>query len=126
MHAKSACARFDSWHGFSEQRTVKVGNIKGCQADDLNDMGYCMHILIHIIFLFIIANCGIPIPPQDGYLDAFTSTLEGAEINITCSSNILYQEKITCEYDRRWHPNSTDICISALGMHNLISKSQLL
>jgi Ca2+-dependent lipid-binding protein len=61
------------------------------------------------------ANCGTPIPPQDGDLDPFSSTLESAEVNITCSSGV--QNKISCDHDGRWQPNPNDICSSTSGIN---------
>ena len=57
------------------------------------------------------ANCGPPSPPSNGYIMAYTSTQEGAKINITCFNEENHTVLVICSHDGSWQPNPTDnIC----------------
>ena len=61
---------------------------------------------------FIIANCSAPPPPQYGYIDPYTSTLEDAEINITClngqQGNLTH--RLICKREGNWSPDPIHLC----------------
>jgi hypothetical protein len=60
-------------------------------------------------------NCGIPASPQDGRINSYVSTIEGAEVNITCRNGPEENEMITCDHDGNWIPTATDICTNDSG-----------
>ena len=56
------------------------------------------------------ANCGPPSPPSNGYIMAYTSTLEGARINVTCFSESQQQHTAICNGKGQWEPDSSGLC----------------
>ena len=68
------------------------------------------------------ANCGTPTSPQNGYINSYVSSIEGAVVNITCLNGLEeWNEKITCGHGGNWIPNptATDICTNDSGNHRV-------
>ena len=64
--------------------------------------------------LIFAANCGPPSPPMNGYINPYTSTREGSQVDVTCFSESQQKENyivlLICSHDGSWQPNPTDIC----------------
>ena len=74
-----------------------------------------------VMFMFT-ANCGTPVSPQNGYINSYVSTIEGAKVNITCLNGLEeWNEMITCDDEGNWMPNptATDICTNDSGNNNI-------
>ena len=58
------------------------------------------------------ANCGDPSSPSDGYVDQYTSTIEGARLNRVhvCQNRQLAVEEIVCGADGQWESISGSSC----------------
>jgi hypothetical protein len=72
--------------------------------------------LIDSIKIIIVANCGIPNSPQNGYIQHYVSTSEGAEVNITCPGpqKQTYFTSI-CNREGTWFPDTADLCPNLTG-----------
>jgi hypothetical protein len=68
-------------------------------------------------------NCGDPSPPSDGYLEPYTSTIEGTEVNRVhvCQNGQLTVEEIVCDSDGQWE--SANGSAHACPGHDTDSKS---
>ena len=57
-------------------------------------------------------NCGDPSPPSDGYLEPYTSTIEGARVNRVnvCQNGQLALEEITCNPEGQWELVNGSAC----------------
>ena len=61
------------------------------------------------------ASCCPPPPPQNGYINPYSSTLEGAEGIVTCTSG-LHEINFTTICDGGWwEPDITDLCTNSSG-----------
>ena len=68
------------------------------------------HTPMHIT---ITGNCGPPSSPQTGYINPYTNTLEGAEINITCLDRPRENSTIRSVCVREginWSPDPAQLC----------------
>ena len=74
-------------------------------------------------------NCGDPLPPSDGYLEPYSSTVEGAKVNRihVCQDGQLAVEESICSSHGQWKvfngSNCTSISISS--KKNYIHESKL-
>jgi hypothetical protein len=57
----------------------------------------------------ILGNCGPPSPPQYGYINPYTRTLEGVEITVTCPQENLTTQSV-CEREGNWSPDTGQLC----------------
>ena len=64
-----------------------------------------------------VANCGDPSPPSDGYIDPYTSTSEGARINIVhvCQDGRTSIEGTVCSPDGQWKYVNGSTCTVPLS-----------
>ena len=71
-----------------------------------------------IIMSYMTANCGDPSPPSNGYLEPYTSTTEGARVNIVHvhQNGQLAVEEIVCSSDGQWEVSACS------GITNMDSK----
>ena len=70
---------------------------------------------MHTIIIFpscTAANCGDPPPPSDGYLEPYTSTIEGARVNRVhvCQNGQVETEEIVCNSDGQWEVSRNSAC----------------
>jgi hypothetical protein len=60
-------------------------------------------------------NCGRAIPPANGYINNYTSTLEGANVIFTCNRSIddqiLTEHVASCNANGSWDPNPFEFCM---------------
>ena len=67
-------------------------------------------------------NCGHPSPPSDGFLEPYTSTVEGAMVNRVhvCQNGQLSQtEQIICISDGQWKIINGSTCASNPGTRGI-------
>ena len=64
------------------------------------------------MFSHLAANCGDPSPPPDSYLEPYTSTTEGARVNIVhvCQNGQLAVEETVCSSVGEWESVNGDAC----------------
>ena len=67
----------------------------------------------------IIGNCGPPSSPQYGYINPYTSTLEGVEINVTCPQENSTTQSV-CEREGNWSPDPAQLCTNFTSGNNII------
>ena len=64
------------------------------------------------------ANCGDPSPPSDGYLNPYTSTLEGSRVNVVhvCQDGQQSNEEIVCSPGGEWESVNDSKCSANSGI----------
>ena len=64
------------------------------------------------VSVFLSANCGDPPHPSDGYLEPYTSTIEGAKVNRVhlCQNGQLVTEDVFCNPDGQWQSVNGSAC----------------
>jgi hypothetical protein len=57
-------------------------------------------------------NCGDPFPPSDGYLEPYTTTIEGATVNRVhvCQNGQLAVEEVVCDPYGQWELVNGSAC----------------
>ena len=66
----------------------------------------------------VTANCGPVIPPANGYINNYTSTLEGVNVTFTCQQNNDSQQTLSaasCNANGNWDPNPFKFCMDTYG-----------
>ena len=64
------------------------------------------------------ANCGPVVPPANGYIMNYTSTLEDVNVTIVCEQNIHNDQTFTmasCNAEGNWEPNPSKFCLNNIG-----------
>ena len=74
----------------------------------------CMCVL-SITLCTCTANCGPIVPPLNGYVNNYTSTVEDTNVTFVCEQNIDNQifTVANCNEDGSWHPNPSEFCLDA-------------
>ena len=63
-----------------------------------------------VLFTLCSVDCGPPVAPQNGYLESYTNTAEGAEVFYSCDPGHVPQERMraVCT-ENGWTPNPVDL-----------------
>ena len=65
------------------------------------------------------ANCGVPVPPDNGTILNYTSSLEGLVVYYQCDSGFgpLGEMSAVCAANGGWSPDPADVTCREVGMH---------
>ena len=76
-----------------------------------------------LFFLLCAANCGVPVPPDNGTIVNYTSTLEGSVVNYQCNPGFgpLGEMSAVCVANGSWRPDPADVACRKVGMYIKIS-----
>ena len=69
-----------------------------------------MCLLYYSPFQFIIVNCGDHLPPSDGFIEPYTSTVEGARVTTVhqCKNG---EHVSVCHSDGEWETINDNACL---------------
>ena len=80
--------------------------------------GHNFEVVIFVVLLpIIICQCGRPITPDNGSIEAYHNTTEGAEIFFRCNPMFVPAGRMRamCGADGRWNPDpATLVCVGVL------------
>ena len=62
------------------------------------------------------ANCGPVVPPVNGYIMNYTSTLEDANVTIVCDDTWQAFIMASCNAEGRWDPNPSEFCLDNIDI----------
>ena len=70
-------------------------------------------------FLLCAANCGVPVPPDNGTIVNYTGTLEGSVVNYQCNPGFgpLGEMSAVCAANGSWSPDPADVICRKVGMY---------
>ena len=93
-----------------------TSSAKVCNYNPLNFYGLIINF--QTTLSLILANCGPPSSPTNGYILPYLSTLEGATVTVICQDQGLQAvfefegnlTKSVCNHEGIWEPDPSDFC----------------